>query len=85
MRPVVLKGCGQCPDLTSELADISVSTAEGRSGCNTILVRSPRGQELLELASRQGLLEIEPMPQESMEHLRAAAANKRAQAQAAWK
>jgi coenzyme F420 hydrogenase subunit beta len=85
VRPVVLKGCGLCPDLTSELADLSVGAAEGRPGWNTILVRSDQGGRLLELAQRQGLLELEQMPRESWEHLSTAAANKRSRARAAWK
>ncbi len=85
VRPVVLPGCGLCPDLTSELADLSVGAAEGRPGWNTILVRSPQGRELLDLARGQGLLEIEEMPRQSYEHLCTAAADKRARARAAWK
>ncbi|MFH1033587.1 MAG: Coenzyme F420 hydrogenase/dehydrogenase, beta subunit C-terminal domain [Pseudomonadota bacterium] len=85
IRPVVLKGCSLCPDLTAELADLSVGAAEGRPGWNTILVRSDQGAELLEMARARGLLEMEPMPSESYEHLCTAAANKRSRARAAWK
>lgn len=85
VRPVVLPGCALCPDLSAELADISVGAAEGRPGWNTILARSDQGQKLLDLARAQGLLELTEMPGESREHLSIAAANKRARAKAAWK
>ncbi|MBI5522990.1 MAG: Coenzyme F420 hydrogenase/dehydrogenase, beta subunit C-terminal domain [Desulfarculus sp.] len=85
VRPVVLKGCALCPDLSAELADISVGAAEGRPGWNTILVRSEQGQRLLDLARAQGLLELTEMPGESRQHLSTAAANKRARAAQAWK
>lgn len=83
--PVMLKGCAQCPDLTAEMADISVGAAEGLPGWNTVIVRSPRGRQLMNLALAKGLLETQPVPAQSWEHLSTAAANKRARAQAAAK
>jgi coenzyme F420 hydrogenase subunit beta len=84
VRPATFKGCALCPDLSAEMADISVGAAEGSPGLNTIIVRTPAGAELLELAQAKGLVELAPVPAESWEHLSTAAANKRARARAAW-
>lgn len=84
VRPATFKGCALCPDLSAELADVSVGAAEGNPKLNTIIARTPLGQELVELARSKGLLELSPVPAESWEHLSLAAANKRARARAAW-
>ena len=80
VRACGLAGCTHCPDMTSELADISVGAREGRPGWNTVLVRTPAGARLLDQAREQGLLELAPLEQEPLDHLRQAAANKRARA-----
>jgi coenzyme F420 hydrogenase subunit beta len=79
----VMPGCSLCPDLTAELADLSVGAAEGQPGLNLILVRSDKGAELLKEARDKGLLELTEPHEESMDHLREAAASKRARAKAA--
>lgn len=83
VRPAQLTGCGLCPDLTAEAADISVGAAEGTPGYNTVIARTPAGLELMELALAKGLLEARPVPDESWAHLTTAAANKRGRAQTA--
>ncbi len=80
VRRVGLAGCGRCPDMTAELADISVGAREGRPRWNTVLVRTPTGARLLAQAREQGLVELEPLEGEPLDHLRQAAANKRARA-----
>lgn len=84
VRPATLAGCALCPDLTAELADVSVGAAEGQPGLNTVIARTPQGRELVELARQRGLLELQPVPAESWSHLSTAAANKRARATQAW-
>ncbi len=80
IRPLVPPACRICPDMTSEFADLSVGVMEGRPGWNTLIVRTERGAELVEEARRLGRLETEPIPEENLEHLREAAANKKARA-----
>jgi len=77
VRARTLPGCALCPDMTAELADISVGAAEGRPGWNTILVRTAQGAELLAHAQDRKLLILEPAPEASMTHLRQAAQAKR--------
>ncbi|RJX34249.1 MAG: hypothetical protein C4525_07700 [Desulfarculus sp.] len=80
LRDIRFPGCAFCPDLTAELADLSVGACEGRPGLNTILVRTPAGAALIERARERGRLELEPAAAESMAHLKQAAENKRARA-----
>ena len=56
-----LPGCALCPDLTAELADVSVGAVEGRPGWNTVLVRTAAGKQLMDLALAKGLLEYEEL------------------------
>jgi coenzyme F420 hydrogenase subunit beta len=83
VRPAQLAGCGLCPDLTAEAADLAVGAAEGSPGYNTIIARTPAGLELVELALAKGLIEARPVPEDSWAHLSTAAANKRGRAQTA--
>lgn len=85
VRERTLPGCALCPDMTAELADISVGAVEGRPGWNTVLVRTEVGENLLNEADKQGLITLEEPAQESIDHLRTAAEGKRARAAAAWK
>ncbi len=77
LKPLIQGGCRQCPDMTSEFADVSVGMYEGRPGWNTLLIRSNMGLELVEMAIRTGILETEPFPEQNLAHLRQASLNKK--------
>lgn len=77
VRPLVPEACGYCPDMTSEFADVSVGVLEGRPDMNTLIVRTERGEEIVRAAARLGYLELDDIPQETLEHLMWAAANKK--------
>ena len=91
VTPLVRSGCRYCADMTAEFADLSVGGARSADGWdvdkgwNQIIVRSEKGQRLLDLAREKGVLEFkEPMegglekPQKaSMGKKRTAAANLR--------
>jgi coenzyme F420-reducing hydrogenase beta subunit len=47
----VRAGCGFCNDLVSRLADISIGSIGSPDGYSTVIVRSERGEKLLEAAS----------------------------------
>jgi coenzyme F420 hydrogenase subunit beta len=84
IRGLIPETCGLCPDMTAEWADVSVGMYEGRPGWNTILVRTPKGRDLVSSAVASGLLIVEPMPAATIDHLsQAAAAKKRRAFQAA--
>jgi len=78
-----LPGCSLCPDLTAEMADVSVGAVEGVAGLNTVIVRSSAGGQLVEEAREKGLIALRDPDPSSLEHLKQAAANKRKRATAA--
>jgi coenzyme F420 hydrogenase subunit beta len=80
VRTYIRPACDLCPDMTAELADISVGSAEGIEGWNTLLVRTEAGERLVEAALARGLLETGPLPQANCDHLAEAAMNKKRRA-----
>ena len=80
VRPHILDACATCHDMTAEFADVSVGSAEGIPGWNTLLVRTQRGEELVQQALDQGKLEAQELPTENLKHLQQAASNKRVRA-----
>jgi coenzyme F420 hydrogenase subunit beta len=72
--------CGFCIDMTSEFADVSVGAAEGIEGWNTLIVRSDAGAKLVEAARAAGALEVAPLPDANLEHLKEAALLKKRRA-----
>jgi coenzyme F420 hydrogenase subunit beta len=80
IRPFVLHGCTVCPDMTAEWADLSVGILEQDPHWNTLIVRTKRGKDLVEKASRARWLSTDAIPTENLEHLRFAATNKQKRA-----
>ena len=77
IRPLVPAGCLVCPDMTSEWADVSVGVLEGEPEWNTLVIRSEKGNEIVEKAVSKGWLQTRQIPEESLAHLAFAASNKR--------
>ncbi len=81
--PAVRPACQYCPDMTAEFADISVGSArlpEGwdmARGWNQVIVRTPLGVKLMELARSRGILEFRDMPEGNLERLKKASLNKK--------
>ena len=80
VRRFVRPSCGLCIDLTAELADVSVGSAEGADGWNTLIVRSEAGKELVEAAVAGGAIETAALSEEKLEHLKEAALLKKKRA-----
>jgi coenzyme F420 hydrogenase subunit beta len=80
VRALIRPGCRSCPDMTSELSDVSVGTVEGEQGWNTVIVRSARGEDLLCRAESKGALETRPYPAERWAHLKEASLLKKRRA-----
>jgi len=80
IRKLVPNTCAYCFDMTAEFADIAVGVLEGRPDTNTLIVRTERGEKLVEGAVREGYLIVKNMPKANLEHLREAAANKKRRA-----
>jgi coenzyme F420 hydrogenase subunit beta len=83
VRDCIRESCSYCLDSTAEFADISVGSArfgsdwEEMRGWNQLIVRSDRGQRLVDLAVARGVLEIREAPAESLKELKNAAAEKK--------
>ena len=80
VRELVPEGCSYCIDMTAEFSDISVGVLEGRPDMNTLIVRTERGQRILDEARKEGYLIVSDMPKENLEHLKWAAGNKKKRA-----
>jgi coenzyme F420 hydrogenase subunit beta len=61
VRPFIKPTCGICFDMTSEFADISVGMVEGVEGWNTLMARTPAGQELVEKAKKHRVIETKSL------------------------
>jgi coenzyme F420 hydrogenase subunit beta len=72
VRPFIRPTCQVCIDMTAEFADISVGSAEGVEGWNTLIVRSDAGRELVEAARAKGIIETATLPQQNLDHLKEA-------------
>jgi coenzyme F420 hydrogenase subunit beta len=78
--------CQYCLDSTAEYADVSVGSArfsgdwEEVRKWNQLIVRTDKGQEMIDLAAKKGVLEIREAPVESLNELKQAAIRKKKQA-----
>lgn len=77
IKELIRPSCELCPDFTSELADLSVGATEFDADWNTLIIRSERGQEIVDKAVDNGVIEIKGLPQEKVKILRKAAADKK--------
>jgi coenzyme F420 hydrogenase subunit beta len=83
VTPFVRKSCQYCWDMTAEFSDLSVGSArvpegwEVARGWNQVIVRTPAGQELLDLARDRMVLEFREMPEGNLERLKKASVNKK--------
>ncbi len=80
VRPFIKPTCSICFDMTSEFADVSVGMVEGVEGWNTLMARTPAGQELVEKAKKHRVIETKPLRKASLEHLRDASRLKKKRA-----
>lgn len=80
VRPIIPAGCSICPDMTSELADVSVGVVEGEEDANTLIIRTEKGADLIKKAISDGFLETSQIDPKKIEHLMVAATNKRKRA-----
>jgi coenzyme F420 hydrogenase subunit beta len=80
IRKFTMPTCAYCLDMTAEFADISVGSAEGIEGWNTVIVRTDTGARLVEVARAKNILEIGALPSQNLAHLKEAALNKKKRA-----
>jgi len=81
--PIVRRSCLSCDDMTAEYADLSVGSARLPEGWdearhwNQMIVRTPRGEALVELARRREVLEFREVPEGNLERLKSASLRKK--------
>lgn len=80
IRRLAMPTCAYCLDMTAEFADISVGSAEGVDGWNTVIIRTEVGAKLMETARTKGKLETDSLPPPNLAHLKEAALNKKRRA-----
>ncbi|MBN1381479.1 MAG: Coenzyme F420 hydrogenase/dehydrogenase, beta subunit C-terminal domain [Deltaproteobacteria bacterium] len=79
----IREACHYCIDSTAEFSDISVGSArlpeswEETKTWNQVIVRSERGQTLLELARSKNVLEFRDVPEGNFDELKKAAVEKK--------
>jgi coenzyme F420 hydrogenase subunit beta len=72
--------CTLCIDMTAEFTDLSVGSVEGTEGWNTVIVRTQRGEDIVGIAKKKGLIEVKAVPAAGLAHLKEASLNKKARA-----
>ncbi len=77
IRPLVREECHQCFDPTSEFADLSVGSTEHDPQWNTLVVRSAKGQKIVDEAVAEKRLKIKPYPADRLPLLLNAVRNKK--------
>lgn len=77
IKPLIPHTCYICPDMTAELADLSVGMYEGKPGWNTLIIRSDTGAEMVDQARKGGFIETADFPAASLKHLAQAASDKK--------
>ena len=63
----IRKVCFSCSDYTASFADISIGKVGSDENWDTIIIRTPKGQEIFELALKEGIIEkkqLEPDKEE---------------------
>lgn len=80
IRTTIPAGCSICPDMTAEFTDLSVGAMEGNPIWNTLIVRTEKGEALLNEAVQRGYLEKEEMPADNLDHLKTGAMGKKKRA-----
>ncbi|MEM1657586.1 MAG: Coenzyme F420 hydrogenase/dehydrogenase, beta subunit C-terminal domain [Candidatus Jordarchaeales archaeon] len=69
--------CHYCPDLSNELADISVGSIGSPKGWSTVIVRTEKGEEIFDGAVKEGYITVNPLPSDGMDLLQKLARGKR--------
>ncbi|EFK09064.1 coenzyme F420 hydrogenase/dehydrogenase, beta subunit C-terminal domain protein [delta proteobacterium NaphS2] len=83
VQTCIRESCRYCYDLTCEFSDLSVGSARSPEGWavdrgwNQVLVRTDKGQALLDLARSRGILEFKAVPPENLDRLKAASLGKK--------
>jgi coenzyme F420 hydrogenase subunit beta len=75
-KRIIRKNCNICVELTSETSDISIGSIGSEDGWSTVILRSPKGKEIIEGAIEQKYIEAKEFSQPQLNLLIKLAGNK---------
>jgi len=76
-KKCIRKNCQICVDFTSEFSDISVGSVGSPDGWSTVIVRTERGLELLNMAENDGHIKTKPISESGLKIMEKLAQNKK--------
>ena len=68
-KRIIRKNCNVCVELTSETSDISIGSIGSEEGWSTLIVRSPKGEEIVDGAIEQKFIEAKDFSDSQFELL----------------
>ncbi|MBR0472500.1 MAG: Coenzyme F420 hydrogenase/dehydrogenase, beta subunit C-terminal domain [Methanosphaera sp.] len=75
-KTVVRKNCNICAELTSETSDISVGSIGSENGWSTIIIRTEKGEKIIEDAIKQKYLKAKELTPSQLKLLERISSNK---------
>jgi coenzyme F420 hydrogenase subunit beta len=83
VTPIVRPACHACIDMTAEFSDLSVGGARSADGWdvdkgwNQVIVRTEKGEQLINLAREKGILEFKDVPETGLDKIKNASLGKK--------
>ena len=75
-KRIIRKNCNICVELTSETSDISIGSIGSDDGWSTLIIRTPKGEEIVNGAIEQKFIEAKELEQPQLELLNKIAKSK---------
>lgn len=75
-KTVVRKNCNICVELTSETSDVSVGSIGSENGWSTVIIRTEKGEKIIEDAIKQKYLKAKELTPSQLKLLERIASNK---------
>lgn len=75
-RRIIRKNCDICVELTSETSDISIGSIGSEEGWSTLIIRTEKGENIVEGAVKDGFIEVKDFSDSQFELLERIASSK---------
>ena len=75
-KRIIRKNCNICVELTSETSDISIGSIGSQDGWSTLIIRTEKGEEIVNGAIKQEFIEAKDLTESQFKLLNRLAANK---------
>ncbi|MDL2270815.1 Coenzyme F420 hydrogenase/dehydrogenase, beta subunit C-terminal domain [Methanobrevibacter sp. OttesenSCG-928-I08] len=69
-EPFTRKNCHICTDYTSDVSDISVGSVGSDKGYSTIIIRTPKGKEIIDDCIKNSYIEVKPLSEKGLDILK---------------